>query len=1116
MTLRRKLGALCGACLTTIVGCSGGLSPEEAVLASTQLQITGRQHRDIAIEAPADTHVLVTIRAQGIDVRASMLGADGEARGAPVNAPNKRMGIEFLLLAPPHDPRFSVRIEGIDHGAASGQVAVDAVALSGSSVGERRRLEAARLESDAGQRFGDLTQGEATANDYAAAADLYGRNGAHLRAGIAFLHAAGARYTRLADWRGAADLAARAGRRLDLADAPELTAFAMRLEGAALAQVAIAADGTPESRRQALELARQRLTEAAQRFEELDLPYEAGYAFNYRGVSYQDAGERELARADYRRALTLFRIAREAPAQALSLQSLATLSNDEGRLADALREFDAALALIRREEDPENYAHTLHNSAVPLRVLGRFDEAIARFYEARQILHAAGDRDGEARALHGMATALRYAGEPQQARDLLKAAIALRGASGAGREQAISLLVLGHIERDDGHPRLAIALHEQAATLVSAPHDRAQALLALGQDYLAAGKPATASRKFDEILRLDLPATHRYLGLALTESGILKTRAGDTAAAAVALDRAIAIHRENGSELEEAQALYRRAQAAMRAGNTDAVLADSASALRLFDAIGLLGTHAESRAAFRAGFRGAVELRIAALLATAKTAAKRGDSSGAQRILLDALDASDRSRAVLLAEAPRDAPASLLTRRTEVYELLAGKRQRQQRLLDAEAPGSGELAALGKDIALLRAEALLIESKLARSPSLSQDSSASNSHAWLENIPRSGLVAEFYIGETQSWLFEVRNGIVAVHALPHPAEINALARQLHLAWRTFRASSAGRRTIGHGLAAMLLEPLGSSLPAGELRIVPDGALHLVPMALLAQQHWPGMQSGTAVVVPSLRTQEEHRARAGRTLAVIADPVYTADDPRIRVVAGRSPVSSRNVTDAQALMTRSARDQYALQRLPSSGVEAREIVELIGDPSQALTLIGTEANRARVLAAPLDEFRILHFATHALSDGEDPALATLALSRWDNAGNPVEGALRLYDITQMRLNADLVVLSGCDTSLGREIAGEGPIGLSQAFLRAGARSVVATLWQVPDTSTAVLMQEFYRQLLGNKVSAAAALQLAQDHIRQQAKWSDPYYWAGFQLISQARVDRNDNNDDKRKE
>jgi CHAT domain-containing protein len=374
-------------------------------------------------------------------------------------------------------------------------------------------------------------------------------------------------------------------------------------------------------------------------------------------------------------------------------------------------------------------------------------------------------------------------------------------------------------------------------------------------------------------------------------------------------------------------------------------------------------------------------------------------------------------------------------------------------------------------------------------------------------------VAEYFLGESRSWLFEVRDGVVAVYPLPRPAEIEALARRLHISWRSAARTSGGRLAMSRTLAGLLLGPLGKSRPAGEFRIIPDGALHLVPMGLLAQQNWPGMRSGTAVVVPALFVQDAglgaQHTKPAKSLAVIADPVYTADDPRIQATVNRPAASARIRLAGDAPLTRSARDQLSLQRLPSTGVEAREIVDLVNDPSKTLVLIGPDASRVRVTTAPLDEYRILHFATHALADSQDPALATLALSRWDDAGNPIDGSLRLYDITQMRLNADLVVLSGCDTSLGREIAGEGPIGLSQAFLRSGAKSVIATLWQVPDTSTALLMREFYRHLLGNQRDAATALQLAQDHIRRQAKWSDPYFWAGFQLISKTRMERNVN-------
>lgn len=1115
-----------GICAVALTGCAGKLSPVEAVLRPTEVEISGREHHDLKVEAAADARILVTVRSRDIDVRVALVGANGSAPGSPVDAPNRRMGVESLLVEPPHGRSVLVRVEGNDHREAHGLVTVAAIALPASSRADRRRLEAARLESTAGWRYGDLGQGEAAATAYAAAAALHGRNGEGLHAGMALLHAAGARYARLADWRGAAESAARAGRMLDRADAPELTAFALRLEGAALDLAADAGDIHRAARKPLIERARRRLTEAAERFGALGMPYEAGYALNYRGVSHQDAGERNRARADFQQALALFRSAQDVPAQALSLQSLAMLSHEEGLLADAVRTFDQALALIPRDEEPENYAHTLHNSALPLRVLGRFDEAIARFYEAGQILHRLGDRAGEARALHGLGTTFRHTGEPDRARDLLRAAIALRGDAGARREQATSLVVLGEIEREAGHRDLAIELHEQAAALASAAPDRAKVLLALAQDHAAAADLAAARHELEAILQLGLPPTHRYRGLTLTELGDIESRQGHTQAAARAFAGAIAVHQANGSALEEARARYRRAAAVMRAGDTAAVLADTAAALRLFDEVGLQWAGAENRAMYRASYRAVVELRIAAVLAEAAILQRRGDASRAQRLLREALATSDRSHARLLTESGavesdlRDLPPELLPRRQEVYELLVGKRERQERLLEAAAPDLQQLAALRREIALLRAEVTLIENHLARTRPESPGSPAAEIEELVRAVPPDVVVAEYFLGDRQGWLFEVRNREVLVHPLTDAARLDSSARQLYLAWRSLVDTSDDRLAVGRELARRLLAPLGNAMPGRELWIVPDGALHLVPLAQLAELSWPAMPSGAALVIPSLSAKPAPRAVHGpaprRWLAVIADPVYTADDPRIHLASAQAAAAIPIRLAGDAPLTRSAREWNSLQRLPSTAIEARDLLALVENPAESLALIGPDASRVRVTNAPLREYRILHFATHALADSQDPALAALALSRWDAAGNPVNGDLRLYDINRLRLDADLVVLSGCDTAVGREIAGEGPIGLAQAFLQSGARSVVATLWQVPDTSTAELMREFYRQLLGNGRDTAAALQLAQQHVRRQAKWSDPYFWAGFQLISMARMGDNTDGVSRRRE
>lgn len=1104
----------CWALLTVFGGCAGESTPPRVVLEPTIITFADLDSQDVRFVSPADRPVLITIEGQGIDVRAGIVHGDSLAI-AYADAPNRRLGVETLLVEAPHDPEVVVRIERNDNAGVQGRVRAEAIALDTVTDRDRRRLSAAQREAAGCLAFPDPANGTPSVQAFEAAARDHEASGNRHAAGRALLQAAGARYARLSDWRGAADLSARAGRLLDGADSAALAAFALRLEGAALDQHANAIESGDSSRKKLLGLARERLTQAAARFRSLGNDYEAAYALNYRGVSYQVTGERSQAAHDFHAALRHFTAAGDMPGRALSLQSLGVLAYEDGRTGDALRELDRALALIPRQTDAANYAHTLHNSAVMHRMLGRYDEAMARYFESGEILRQLGDRDGEARALHGLGTTLLSVGEPERAAGLLREAIGLRQKTGARREQAVSLLSLGQLEREAGRPASAIALDRQALDLMSAPIDRAMALLALARDERAAGRPADAGRRLEELLALPLPGTNRSLGLALGELASIEWERGRRAAALGHFERAIRIQQANGSDVDHARTLSLRAQAELRTGEMAGALADSAAALARFEAAGLLSLPPEQRAAFRASYRDAVELRIAALLRAADLAAGKGDTGAANRERQTALATSDQARAQLLVDPAAHTAASVtpewLAERERAYELLAGKRQQRERLLESAAPDAARIAGLSREIERLRTRAQLIDGRIGNAAGAPLTAESGAGPDPLRAAPRDVLVAEYFLGATHAWLFAVRNGSVTVHELPAPAGIERLARELHGSWRQAARGTGDRLPQGRRLARILYGPLGAETPAGGLRIVPDGALHLVPMAVLARQAWPELDPGSALIVPSASEggngTETSPPRPDLTLAVIADPVYTADDARIRHAA--VPAAG----PATVALTRGARDLEAMRRLPATGTEARELLALVDDSGQTLALIGPQANRAQVVAAPLARYRIVHFATHALADSEDPALATLALSRWNAAGQPVNGVLRAYDVARLRLNADLVVLSGCDTALGREIAGEGPVGLSQAFLRSGARAVVATLWQVPDTSTAILMRAFYRRLLVDGLDAPVALQLAQDELRREPRWSDPYFWAGFQLVSNARPPVGNNNDVK---
>jgi CHAT domain-containing protein len=235
----------------------------------------------------------------------------------------------------------------------------------------------------------------------------------------------------------------------------------------------------------------------------------------------------------------------------------------------------------------------------------------------------------------------------------------------------------------------------------------------------------------------------------------------------------------------------------------------------------------------------------------------------------------------------------------------------------------------------------------------------------------------------------------------------------------------------------------------------------------------------------------------KTLAVIADPVLTASDPRLHATPGLLAAAE----PSPALLERSS-VSARLERLLATSYEADALAALV-PAEQRLVARGFDASRDTILGAALDQYRYVHFATHGLVDARYPGLSALALSQFDAHGAQRNGFLRLHDIYNLRLDADVAVLSACETALGRDIRGEGLVGLTQGFMYAGARSVVASLWQAPDRATAELMTRLYRHLLQGELRPADALRRAQLELAAERRFADPYFWSGFVLIGDWR-------------
>jgi CHAT domain-containing protein len=234
-----------------------------------------------------------------------------------------------------------------------------------------------------------------------------------------------------------------------------------------------------------------------------------------------------------------------------------------------------------------------------------------------------------------------------------------------------------------------------------------------------------------------------------------------------------------------------------------------------------------------------------------------------------------------------------------------------------------------------------------------------------------------------------------------------------------------------------------------------------------------------------------------TIAVIADPVFSMDDPRLQ--ENRSAAPQQNEVDRQ--LTRAAQDfviaDSGFPRLIGTRREAAEILALV-PPSQRKEALDFDANREDVMAGKFGGSRIVHFATHGLLNSKHPELSGLVLSLVNKKGGLQDGFLRLQDIYNLNLPADLIVLSACQTALGQDVRGEGLIGLTRGFLYAGAARVMASLWKVDDKSTAEYMKLFYQTLLREKTHPAAAMRKSQLSLMAQKRWQSPYYWAAFVL------------------
>ena len=396
------------------------------------------------------------------------------------------------------------------------------------------------------------------------------------------------------------------------------------------------------------------------------------------------------------------------------------------------------------------------------------------------------------------------------------------------------------------------------------------------------------------------------------------------------------------------------------------------------------------------------------------------------------------------------------------------------------------------------------------------------------------LLLEYSFGDERSYLWVVSRTDFSSYQLPGRDEINKPAQALYALLS--KTPSFDREGPGADLfteisklSRSLLDPVAERLRNKRLIIVADGVSQKIPFQTLvlpstapansneatpAEELRPLMADHEIINEPSASTlalllrESAHRAPARGSVAILADPVFESDDPRIQR-GGRASAETDSASPTlygSSVMTRSLEQSFDgghIPRLLGSREEAEAIMKVVPWRTgfQALDF---DASRATASTPALAEHSIIHFATHARLNNDHPELSGIVLSLFNPQGQSQDGYLSMSDVYSLRLPVDLVVLSGCRTGLGKEVQGEGLISLTRAFMYAGAGGVAASLWKVDDEATAELMKHFYAGMFQQGLTPAAALRQAQLEMWQSRRWHEPYYWAAF--VIQGRYDQ----------
>jgi CHAT domain-containing protein/Tfp pilus assembly protein PilF len=803
----------------------------------------------------------------------------------------------------------------------------------------------------------------------------------------------------------------------------------------------------------------------------------------------------QTARDSFSQALELSRSIGDRRSEGEALNGLGMSSFRLGDIQPTVDWLREAMAIWKELHFTYGEANALNNLGVLYYPMGEWQSAIDCHLRALDLVRSLGDQRGEAYTLNNLGVAYDALGESERAMSSLNDALRLFRAVGPRIAAARTLGVMGRISLAGNKVQAAIAHLEEALVISRAEGDRrteAEALERIGEAWERRGDIKKASDSYNEALAEFRSISNRQgEAVALHQLGLIEVKQGAAESGIRLLDQALKIRSDIGLRDKVAATLSDMARVERDRGDLASARQRIESALDQIEALRTRVAGLGLRSSYFASKQDSYAFYVDLLMRLHRSSPALGFDHLA-------FNAAERSRARTLLDVltemrsriRRGADPALLKREEDLEHQL--NFQSSQLLSLASSGPTAKETELRRKVEDALASLQQIEARICtESPlyaALMQPEPVSIDEIQDTILDPDTLLLEYSLGTEASYLWVV--GVRSIHSyrLPRGPEIETLAAHLIEAANQRQDSEEYARAAS-ALSNILLGPAADLLGKKRLLVLADGGLLSVPFAALPVpgKKVPIIVDHEVVSLPSIsalahwRRGRSTRQPSQKAILILADPVFDRDDPRVPAPQNSSERGGQQLPLARLLFSRDEANAVA-SSVPAS------LVKLA---------LGFEAKKCLLLEPQAAQFRVIHIATHGLLDARDPELSGLMLSRVDASGREQDGFLRLYEIFNLDLSADLAVLSACRSGLGKTVRGEGILGLTRAFMYAGVPRVVVTQWNVDDEATAELMRLFYAFQFGPRhLRPAAALRAAQVALWESPRWHTPYYWGAF--------------------